>query len=314
MSPSDILTRAARPPDQVLRYGPRHEQFADLRLPVWSDETESSPGSAAEWRPEWPVVIFLHGGFWRAAYDRTHAGPLAEALAAAGFAVCTPEYRRTGQPGGGWPGTFDDVAAAVDALPGLVAAAAGGRADLGRVVLAGHSAGGLVVLEAARKMLEAGEPEPRVMLLDTARPYGNLDYYWGESVMLWRQLPRIAAERLLAAASKPFRRPTQAPAPADPQPSAGGLADADDTSVNASTTQPGIAKKRYQVAPYGGKVAVMRTRQGWLIAMGRRTLGWSSVTRERPDLIPVPGAHMTMLRPPHVEVVARRMTDWLSAR
>jgi amino acid adenylation domain-containing protein len=184
----------------------------------------------------------------------------------------------------------------------------------GPVVLAGHSAGGLVVLEAARKMLEAGEPEPRVMLLDTARPYGNLDYYWGESVMLWRQLPRIAAERLLAAASKPFRRPTQAPARADPQPSAGGLADADDTSVNASTTQPGIAKKRYQVAPYGGKVAVMRTRQGWLIAMGRRTLGWSSVTRERPDLIPVPGAHMTMLRPPHVEAVARRMTDWLSAR
>lgn len=157
MSPSDILTRAARPPDQVLRYGPRHEQFADLRLPVWSDETESSPGSAAEWRPEWPVVIFLHGGFWRAAYDRTHAGPLAEALAAAGFAVCTPEYRRTGQRGGGWPGTFDDVAAAVDALPDLVAAAAGGRADLGRVVLAGHSAGGHLALWAAgRGMLPEG--------------------------------------------------------------------------------------------------------------------------------------------------------------
>jgi acetyl esterase/lipase len=152
MSPSDILTRAARPPDQVLRYGPRHEQFADLRLPVWSDEAESSPGSAAEWRPEWPVVIFLHGGFWRAAYDRTHTGPLAEALAGAGFAVSTPEYRRTGQRGGGWPGTFDDVAAAVDALPELVAAAAaaaGGSADLRRVVLAGHSAGGHLALWAA---------------------------------------------------------------------------------------------------------------------------------------------------------------------
>jgi acetyl esterase/lipase len=160
VSPSDILTRAARPPDQVLRYGPRHEQFADLRLPVWSDEAESSPGSAAEWRPEWPVVIFLHGGFWRAAYDRTHTGPLAEALAAAGFAVCTPEYRRTGQRGGGWPGTFDDVAAAVDALPELVAAAAaaaGGSADLRRVVLAGHSAGGHLALWAAgRGMLPEG--------------------------------------------------------------------------------------------------------------------------------------------------------------
>jgi acetyl esterase/lipase len=152
MPPSDILTRAARPPDQVLRYGPGPEQFADLRLPVWSEGAENSSVRAAEWRPEWPVVIFLHGGFWRAAFDRTHTGPLAEALASAGFAVCTPEYRRTGQPGGGWPGTFDDVAAAVDVLPGLVAAAAGaagGRADLSRVVLAGHSAGGHLALWAA---------------------------------------------------------------------------------------------------------------------------------------------------------------------
>jgi acetyl esterase/lipase len=120
-----------------------------VRLPVRSEGAENSSGSAAEWRPEWPVVIFLHGGFWRSTFDRTHTGPLAEALASAGFAVCTPEYRRTGQPGGGWPGTFDDVAAAVDALPGLVAAAAEGRTDLSRVVLAGHSAGGHLALWAA---------------------------------------------------------------------------------------------------------------------------------------------------------------------
>ena len=80
----------------------------------------------------------------------------------------------------------------------------------GPVVLAGHSAGGLVVLDAARKMLEAGDAEPRVVLMDTTRPYGAVGYYWGESVMLWRQLPRIAAERLLTVASKPFRRATQA--------------------------------------------------------------------------------------------------------
>jgi acetyl esterase/lipase len=152
MSAPDILTRAARPPDQVLRYGPRPDQFADLRLPVRSEGGENSSSLAAERRPEWPVVIFLHGGFWREAFDRTHTGPLAEALAAAGFAVCTPEFRRTGQAGGGWPGTFDDVAAAVDVLPGLVADAAqvaGGRADLGRLVLAGHSAGGHLALWAA---------------------------------------------------------------------------------------------------------------------------------------------------------------------
>src|SRR5580700_9305062 len=117
MSPSDILTRTARPPDQVLRYGPRHDQFADLRLPDWSERAEKFSPEL----PDWAVVIFLHGGFWRAAYDRTHTGPLAEALAAEGFAVCAPEFRRTGEPGGGWPGTFDDVAAAIDALPAMVA-------------------------------------------------------------------------------------------------------------------------------------------------------------------------------------------------
>jgi acetyl esterase/lipase len=97
-------------------------------------------------------VIFLHGGFWRDEFDRSHTGPLAAALADAGYAVCTPEFRRIGQQGGGWPGTFDDVAAAVDALPGLVAAAAGaGRVDARRIVLAGHSAGGHLALWAAAR-------------------------------------------------------------------------------------------------------------------------------------------------------------------
>ncbi len=59
-----------------------------------------------------PLVIFVHGGFWQAAYDRAHAGPLAADLAARGYPVACPEYRRVGQPGGGWPGTLDDVAAA----------------------------------------------------------------------------------------------------------------------------------------------------------------------------------------------------------
>src|SRR5258706_6241788 len=100
-----------------------------------------------------PFTIFLHGGFWRAEYGREHAGPLAEALAAAGFVVCAPEYRRTGQAGGGWPGTFDDVAAAVDRLPGLVAESTDGlvAADPADVVLAGHSAGGHLALWAASR-------------------------------------------------------------------------------------------------------------------------------------------------------------------
>jgi len=75
---------------------------------------------------------------------------MATALAAAGYAVCVPEFRRTGQPGGGWPGTFDDVAAAVDRSPALVRDAAGpGVIADGPPLLAGHSAGGHLALWAA---------------------------------------------------------------------------------------------------------------------------------------------------------------------
>src|SRR5215472_15284631 len=139
--PDDVLTRPAPPPDRVIRYGTGPEHVADVRLP------------AAISRPA-PLVIFLHGGFWRAAYDRSHTGPLATALAAAGYALCVPEFRRTGQPGGGWPGTFDDVATAVDRSPALVREAAGPAviAD-GPALLSGHSAGGHLALWAAGRRL-----------------------------------------------------------------------------------------------------------------------------------------------------------------
>ena len=133
----------------TLRYGPGTEHVADLRLP------RHLPGRAAT-HPA-PLVIFLHGGFWRAEYDRTHTASLAAALAAEGFAVCTPEFRRVGQPGGGWPGTFDDVAAAVDALPDLAGAAGHGNIAPRPLVLAGHSAGGhLALWAAARHRLPRG--------------------------------------------------------------------------------------------------------------------------------------------------------------
>ena len=129
----------------ILRYGPGEEQVADLRLPEPGQAGQLAGANGA------PLVLFLHGGFWRAAYDRTHTGPLATALAAEGFAVCAPEYRRTGQPGGGWPGTFDDVAAAVDVLPELARAATGDIIDPGRVLFGGHSAGGHLALWAAAR-------------------------------------------------------------------------------------------------------------------------------------------------------------------
>jgi acetyl esterase/lipase len=149
--PREILTRPAPPPELVLSYGPDDEHIADLRLPAPRGSTGRDRGPGA------PLVVLLHGGFWRAAYDRVHAGPLAAALAQAGYAVCVPEYRRTGQAGGGWPGTFDDVAAAVDTLPGLAAAASAGQVDPEAVLLAGHSAGGHLALWAAsRNRLPSG--------------------------------------------------------------------------------------------------------------------------------------------------------------
>lgn len=97
-----------------------------------------------------PLVVLLHGGFWRSAYDLSLMRPLAGALAADGYAVWNVEYRRTGMPGGGWPGTLTDVGAAVDA------AVTAGSA----VVLVGHSAGGHLALWAA-----AGRPVAAVVSL-----------------------------------------------------------------------------------------------------------------------------------------------------
>jgi acetyl esterase/lipase len=144
---TDVLNRSARRPDLVLRYGDGTDHVADVHIPPEARAPREGTGGRV------PLTIFLHGGFWSAQYGREHTAPLAEALSAAGIAVCAPEYRRTGQSGGGWPGTFDDVAAAVDRLPGLVTEATGGlTADhAGGIVLAGHSAGGHLALWAASR-------------------------------------------------------------------------------------------------------------------------------------------------------------------
>jgi acetyl esterase/lipase len=141
--PRGVLTRPAPPPDLAVRYGEHPDQVIDVRL----------PRAGAEPRP---LVIFIHGGFWRAEWDRSHAGPLAADLAARGWPVATVEFRRTGQDGGGWPGTFDDVAAAVGAARGLgrdAGAQSAGALPAGvdpvafqRPILAGHSAGGQLAL------------------------------------------------------------------------------------------------------------------------------------------------------------------------
>lgn len=118
-------------------YGPGALHFGDLWLP--RDASASSR----------TTVVYIHGGCWQAEYSLDHASYVAAAFADAGYVAWLPEYRRLGDDGGGWPGTFDDVGAAVDFV--RVLAATESRIDLSRVILAGHSAGGQLALWAASR-------------------------------------------------------------------------------------------------------------------------------------------------------------------
>jgi acetyl esterase/lipase len=111
-----------------LRYGPQHAQVAE----VWRPE-----GS----RADLPVVVLVHGGFWRQIYTKRLMHRLAARVVAEGWVAYNIEYRRVGRFGrGGWPETFEDVSAAIDAL----AMVEGINQD--RVVTCGHSAGGHLAL------------------------------------------------------------------------------------------------------------------------------------------------------------------------
>ncbi len=115
---------------ETVRYGPEPDQFGQ-----WWPPAHGGPAD----RPA-PVVVLLHGGYWRAPYRLDLLEPLAADLSARGYGVWNLEYRRVGVPGGGWPGTFDDVSAGLDAVAAL--APPGPR----RVAVVGHSAGGHLAL------------------------------------------------------------------------------------------------------------------------------------------------------------------------
>jgi acetyl esterase/lipase len=143
-----VFSRPRVEPDASASYGGHPDQVIDFFAPRIDLD-----GAKA------PLVVVLHGGAWRAAYDRQHVSPFADLLASRGFAVASAEYRRGGvEPGaaGRWPETFDDVAAAMDALPGLVADVLP-EADSHRTIATGHSAGGhLALWAAARHVLPEG--------------------------------------------------------------------------------------------------------------------------------------------------------------
>ena len=138
---------------EKLTYGDHASQHATLHRP-----SGDSRG----------VVVVIHGGFWKAAYDASLGTPLASDLAARGWTAWNLEYRRVGN-GGGWPATFDDVAAGIDRLADVAGL------DLSTVVTLGHSAGGhLATWAAARGRFARWQPE-RVPVTAVVSQAGVLD-------------------------------------------------------------------------------------------------------------------------------------------
>jgi acetyl esterase/lipase len=129
MTSRDLLALPQPAADETLAYGPQPPQKAELRVP-------RSAGPH-------PVVVLVHGGCWEAPWGFDHVRSLAAALTREGYATWSLEYRRLGDPGGGWPGTLEDVALGADHLRSIAAAH---HLDLDRVVAVGHSAGGQLAL------------------------------------------------------------------------------------------------------------------------------------------------------------------------
>jgi acetyl esterase/lipase len=127
---AEEILRASPPPvaDARLAYGPEPLQFGDLRRADGSEHDGA-------------LVVVLHGGSWKATHNLTHLAHLCIALRESGISTFNVEYRRVGDPGGGWPGSLGDVLLAVEYARSLAS----------RLVLVGHSAGGhLGLLAAAR--------------------------------------------------------------------------------------------------------------------------------------------------------------------
>lgn len=180
MTPRDLQALTSNPPDTRVAYGQDSSQYGELRLP---------PGPGPH-----PVVVLIHGGCFKAAYAKAgELGPIADALKADGIATWNLEYRRLGEPGGGWPGTYHDVGRGIDHLKSL---AGENNLDLSRVVLLGHSAGGHLAMWAAGRgrldsTSELHQPDPLPVrgVIDLAGPIDlreNIAHYeatCGDSVI-----------------------------------------------------------------------------------------------------------------------------------
>lgn len=133
----DVLAVPVREADAHISYGPGDLQYGELWLPE-----NNAPGPA-------PLLVMIHGGCWMNQFEVSHTYGFNTALAQRGYAVWALEYRRTGDAGGGWPGTYQDIRSALQTLDSL------GEypVDINKVAVLGHSAGGHLAI------LAATEPE-----------------------------------------------------------------------------------------------------------------------------------------------------------
>jgi acetyl esterase/lipase len=129
MTVRELLALKPVEADFKVSYGDDPLQFGELRMP--------------EGEGPFPVVVIIHGGCWMSAYNLNHISAMAGAVTGLGYATWSLEYRRIGDEGGGWPGTFADVADGIDFLRPL---AGEHPIDPGRVLVMGHSAGGHLAL------------------------------------------------------------------------------------------------------------------------------------------------------------------------
>ncbi|EAQ96382.1 alpha/beta hydrolase family protein [Congregibacter litoralis] len=143
---SSVLELKARKADRELRYGSAPSQTAALWMPPLR-----AKGPV-------PVVVLVHGGCWLRDYSAEHIYPLAARLASDGYAVWVPEYRRVGEPGGGWPGSAVDLTLSLDALADLDDP----RLALSKAVIVGHSAGGHLGLWLAARDASLVKPPVRI--------------------------------------------------------------------------------------------------------------------------------------------------------
>jgi acetyl esterase/lipase len=169
---TNILVRPPPPFDARIRYGDDPNQFVELRFP--------------NGKGPFPILFVIHGGFWQSVYDLSHIGHLCAAFTSNGVITCNIEYRRIGNPGGGWPGMFQDIGLAARST--LRTTSQDPRFDQSRTAIVGHSAGGhLALWLAGSHRIREGSPlyvGPKQVLAGAASLAGvcDLRLAWGQKL------------------------------------------------------------------------------------------------------------------------------------